>query len=161
MIAEIRAILEGPREQADPGPRPVVLGIGDDAAVWQPSRSHRSVISTDMLVAGVHFHVDRMRPEDIGARAMAANLSDLAAMGARPVLATVGLGLPRDLPNGSAFVGALYRGLHAVARTHGLRIVGGDIVRAPALTLALTVIGEVSASHLKLRSGGVAATCWQ
>ena len=72
-----------------------MLGIGDDAALWQPSRSHRSAISTDMLVEGVHFTRDAMSLEDAGWRAMAANLSDLAAMGARPVLATVALGVPQ------------------------------------------------------------------
>ena len=75
-------------------PGRVIIGIGDDAALWQPSRSHRSVISTDMLVEGVHFRRDTMSLEDAGWRAMAAALSDLAAMGARPVLATVALGVP-------------------------------------------------------------------
>jgi thiamine-monophosphate kinase len=110
----------------------VLIGIGDDAAVWQPSRSQRSVISTDALIEGVHFSRAWMSPDDIGWRAMAANLSDLAAMAARPRLGTVALGIPKS---------------------YGLQIAGGDLVRAPVLTIAITVIGEVRASNLKTRSG--------
>src|ERR1700694_2758807 len=72
----------------------LVVGIGDDAAVWQPSRSNRSVITTDALVEGVHFTRQAMSASDVGRRALAANLSDIAAMGARPVLATIALGFP-------------------------------------------------------------------
>ena len=88
VVAAIRAIVE-PVDN-----RSIVLGIGDDAALWQPSRSHRSAITTDVLVEGVHFTRASMSLRDAGWRAMAANASDLAAMGARPVLATVALGVP-------------------------------------------------------------------
>ena len=91
IVARIEALLS--RGRRGDAQRRVLLGIGDDAALWQPSRSHRSVISTDMLVEGVHFTREAMSLEDAGWRAMAANLSDLAAMGARPVLATVALGV--------------------------------------------------------------------
>ena len=93
-----------------------------------------------------------MEPEAIGHRAMAANLSDVAAMGARPVLATVALGVAAAADE--AWILACYRGMTALAGAHGTAIVGGDIVRAPVLTLALTVIGEVSPSRLKRRDGG-------
>jgi thiamine-monophosphate kinase len=129
-----------------------VLGIGDDAAAWRPSRSNLSVISTDALVDGVHFLRDRMDAGAIGERAMAANVSDIAAMGARPRLATIALGLPSDVDE--AWVVACYRGMAAVCARFGARIVGGDIVRAPALTLAITVVGEVSPSRIKRRDGG-------
>ena len=135
-----------------PEPRPIVLGIGDDAAVWRPSRSHLSVITTDALIDGVHFASESMDAAAIGHRAMAANLSDIAAMGARPVLATVALGIPPGWDE--APIVACYRGMAQLANVHGARIVGGDIVRAPALTLALTVIGEVAPSRLKRRDGG-------
>jgi thiamine-monophosphate kinase len=130
----------------------VTLGIGDDAALWQPSRSHRSAISSDMLVEGVHFTRDAMSLEDAGWRAMAANVSDLAAMGARPILATVALGLPQSIA--AAGVAELYRGLADCAARAKLAIVGGDLSRAPALTIAITVVGEVRASNAKTRSGG-------
>ncbi len=83
---------------------------------------------------------------------MAANLSDIAAMGARPVLATVALGLPPATAEG--WVLECYRGMTALAARHGTRIVGGDIVGAPALTLALTVVGEVARPRLRRRAGG-------
>ncbi|HEY0798367.1 MAG TPA: thiamine-phosphate kinase [Candidatus Baltobacteraceae bacterium] len=129
-----------------------MLGIGDDAAAWQPSRSHLSVITTDALVDGVHFRCELMSAEHIGHRAMAANLSDIAAMGARPVLVTIALGVPAQIAPG--YVLDLYRGMQALAARHGARIVGGDITRAPVLTLALTVVGEVRPSHLCRRDAG-------
>jgi len=128
------------------------VGIGDDAACWQPSRSHRSVITTDALVDGVHFLSQRMSAADVGRRALAANLSDLAAMGARPVLAVVALGVAAETPE--AWILDAYRGMDALAREHGVRIAGGDITRAPAISLAITVVGEVSAGRLKRRAGG-------
>ncbi|HTU71008.1 MAG TPA: thiamine-phosphate kinase [Candidatus Baltobacteraceae bacterium] len=129
----------------------VLIGIGDDAAVWQPSRSHRSVISSDALVEGVHFSRDWMTPEQIGWRAMAANLSDLAAMGARPRLGTVALGVPADWTPEAVL--SAYAGMTGCAHTFGLAIVGGDLVRAPVLTIAITVVGEVRPSNLKTRDG--------
>lgn len=129
----------------------VEVGIGDDAAVWQPSRSHRSVITTDALVENVHFSLAWMSREDAGWRAMAANASDVAAMGARPRLATVALGVPPD--TASADILEWYRGMEACARASGLEIAGGDLTRAPVWTISITAIGEVRAANLKLRSG--------
>jgi thiamine-monophosphate kinase len=129
----------------------VQIGIGDDAAVWQPSRSHRSVISSDALVENVHFSRAWMAPEQIGWRAMAANLSDLAAMAARPRLGTVALGVPPDL--GQEDLLACYAGMAGCARAYGLEIAGGDLVRSPVWTIAITVVGEVRPSNLKTRSG--------
>jgi len=152
LVAALREIVETRAGDASRGPRKIVLGIGDDAAVWQPSRSHLSVITTDALVDGVHFLSGTMEPSHIGHRAMAANLSDIAAMGARPVLVTVALGVAPD--TSEAWVRECYGGMQALAAAHGARIVGGDITRAPALTLALTIVGEVSRSRLKTRAGG-------
>jgi thiamine-monophosphate kinase len=83
---------------------------------------------------------------------MAANLSDIAAMGARPILATVVLGLPPSIDE--RWILDCYRGMQALAARHATRIVGGDIVRAPATILSITVVGEVSPSRLKRRDGG-------
>jgi thiamine-monophosphate kinase len=130
----------------------VLLGIGDDAAVWQPSRSHRSVISTDMLVEGVHFTRAAMSLEDAGWRAMVANLSDLAAMGARPVLATVALGVAHKNAAGDTL--ELYRGVAQAADRYGIAVAGGDLTRSEALTISITVVGEVRPSNVKTRSGG-------
>jgi len=125
---------------------------GDDAALWQPSRSHRSAISTDMLVEGVDFTREMMSLEDAGWRAMAANLSDLAAMGARPVLATVALGFPQDAIQKEVL--ELYRGIAECAARCRCCIAGGDLSRAAVWTIAVAVVGEVRPSNEKLRSGG-------
>lgn len=146
VVAAIRAIVE------PAGGRSISLGIGDDAAVWQPSRSHRSVITSDMLVEGVHFSRALMSLEDAGWRAMTANLSDLAAMGARPLLATVALGVPSG--GDIAEICELYTGLSQAARAAGLAIVGGDLSRAPGLTIAIAAVGEVRASNVKTRAKG-------
>lgn len=129
-----------------------MLGIGDDAAAWQPSRSHLSVITSDALVDGVHFVTGSMDARSIGHRAMAANLSDIAAMGARPVLATVVLGVAAATTQ--EWMLEAYRGMAALAAEHRTRIVGGDIVRMPAASLSLTLVGEVARTRLKTRSGG-------
>ncbi len=129
----------------------VIIGIGDDAALWQPSRSHRSVISTDMLVEGVHFRRDTMSLEDAGWRAMAAALSDLAAMGARPVLATVALGVPAA--NAQGEIMELYQGIAAAARCFDIAIAGGDLSRCDLVTISITVVGEVRPSRVKRRAG--------
>jgi len=145
--------VEGRNERFHPErSRRVILGIGDDAAVWQPSRSHRSVISTDMLVEGVHFERTTMSLEDAGWRAMAAALSDLAAMGARPVLATVALGVPAA--NGSVEILELYKGIAASARRFKIAIAGGDLSRSDIVTISVTVVGEVRPSNVKTRAGG-------
>src|ERR1700681_4818956 len=145
LVAAIRARLAGV-----PGRR-VLVGIGDDAAVWQPSRGNRSVITTDALVEGVHFTRDAMSAYDAGWRALASNLSDVAAMGARPVLATVALGFPPE--TGPGWLLGAYDGIAALATRARCAIAGGDLTRAPAITFAITVVGEVRASNLKRRDG--------
>ena len=134
-----------------PGSR-VIVGIGDDAAVWQPSRSHRSVITTDALIENVHFTRVALSLGDIGWRAMAANASDIAAMGARGVLATIALGVPSGFTSDD--MRELYRGFGACADANGIVIAGGDLTRANELVIAITVVGEVRSSNVKLRSGG-------
>jgi thiamine-monophosphate kinase len=144
LVTAIAALTDGTTSR-------VLLGIGDDAAVWQPARSQRSVISSDALIEGVHFSREWMSPEQIGWRAMAANLSDLAAMGARPRLGTVALGVPPAwLPEALL---QCYGGMVRCGRAYGLAIAGGDLVRAPVLTIAITVVGEVRATHCKTRAG--------
>ena len=132
-------------------PNALLVGIGDDAAVWQPSRSHRSVITTDALIEGVHFTRDAMSAADIGHRALASNLSDVAAMGAKPVLATIAFGVGPGADE--AWILDCYRGIAALAERAQCAIAGGDIVRAPAITIAITIVGEVRPSNLKTRAG--------
>jgi thiamine-monophosphate kinase len=146
VVAAIRAIVE------PGGATAVLLGIGDDAAIWQPSRSNRSAITTDALVEGVHFSRDLMTLYDAGWRAIAANASDLAAMGALPVLATVALGIPPGTDEAS--IVELYRGIAAAAKATGMTIAGGDLTRAPVLTISIAAVGEVRPSNVKTRAGG-------
>ena len=145
LVAQLLAIT------AQAAPEKLVVGIGDDAAVWQPSRSARSVVTTDALIEGVHFTCEAMSARDVGHRALASNLSDVAAMGARPVLATIAFGIgPRA---DEAWILDCYRGMAALAERAGCAIAGGDLVRAPAIALAIAVIGEVRPSNCKTRAG--------
>jgi thiamine-monophosphate kinase len=145
LIPKLRAIT------ARAAPHALLLGIGDDAAVWQPSRSRRSVITTDALVEGVHFTRGAMSAGDAGHRALASNLSDIAAMGARPVLATIAFGIGPGTDED--WILGCYRGIAALAERAKCAIAGGDIVRAPAITISITVVGEVRPSNLKTRAG--------
>ena len=109
------------------------------------------MITSDALVEDVHFLRGAMSAADVGWRALVSNVSDLAAMGARPVLATVALGLPRSVHE--QWVLDCYRGMAEAAKRYRIAIVGGDIVRAPSVFLSITATGEVRSSNRKTRSG--------
>lgn len=127
-------------------------GIGDDAAVWSPPDGSELVITTDALVEGVHFRLDWTDWRSLGHKMLAVNLSDMAAMGARPAIATVVLGLTGD--ESVADVLDLYKGAGDLAGAHGAGLVGGDVVRSPrGLMLSVTVIGAVRRGEAVLRSG--------
>ncbi|HYK52003.1 MAG TPA: thiamine-phosphate kinase [Candidatus Eremiobacteraceae bacterium] len=131
--------------------RPLRVGIGDDAAAWKPNPHHLALVTTDMLVDDVHFRTRDTRASLIGRKALAKSLSDIAAMGGRPVLAVIALGVTADLDE--AWYRSFYDGMGSLARSTRCAIAGGDIVRAPALTIAVTVIGEVRRTSMRLRSG--------
>jgi len=132
-------------------PRALRVGIGDDAAVWKASPHHLSLLTTDMLVDGVHFRLEGTSAEALGRKALAENLSDIAAMGGWPTVAVIALGLTDQVDE--AWVRELYRGVASLARSSRCAIAGGDIVAAPAVTLGITVAGEVRTSHLRTRAG--------
>lgn len=121
----------------EPGAR-VRLGSGDDAAVTVPGGA--TATSVDALVEGVHFRRETASLRQIGRKAISTALSDLAAMGAEPGEAYVVLGAPEEL--GEAELLELGEGLAAVARETGTTLAGGDVTRAPVLTLAVTVVGH-------------------
>ncbi|HVN44081.1 MAG TPA: thiamine-phosphate kinase [Steroidobacteraceae bacterium] len=126
----------------------VTLGVGDDAALLQVPSGHELVAATDTLVAGVHFPPDS--PADsIGHRALAVNLSDLAAMGARPAWALLALTLPEA---DERWLGEFARGLGELARSHGVALVGGDTTRGP-LTITVQLLGCVPAGSALRRAG--------
>jgi thiamine-monophosphate kinase len=124
--------------------------VGDDAAVLSTQPGKSLVVTTDLLVDGVHFSDRTTSPEDAGWRAAAANLSDLAAMGANPLGITVGLGVPGDLA--IAWVERLYHGLTDCLGQYGTVIVGGDVVRSPITTIAITAFGQADPHYLIRRS---------
>jgi len=128
----------------------VLLGPGDDAAVVQ-APDGRVVISTDMLVEGRHFRRDWSSAHDVGRKAAAQNLADIAAMGAAPTTLVVGLGVPATLD--AAWVSELSEGLAAECDLVGARIVGGDIVRSDAITIAVTVLGDLQGRAAVTRTG--------
>lgn len=120
--------------------RRATLGVGDDCALLGPRPGHELAISTDMLVAGRHFFADA-QPRALGHKALAVNLSDLAAMGAEPRAFTLALALPEANP---AWLGPFSEGLLALADAFHCELIGGDTTRGP-LTLSLTVFGDVPA----------------
>ena len=128
------------------------IGIGDDAAVWQPSPGEQVVVTTDSLIEDVHFRRDWTDWESLGHKSLAVNVSDLAAMGATPRLAVISLGL-----DGSEHVSdlqAFYKGLGALARRHDMAIAGGDIVRSPrGFVVHVTALGETRGRRVLTRSG--------
>lgn len=129
----------------------VLVGIGDDAAVLRLPRGCRLLFASDMLVEGVHFHRHSTPARWIGWKALACNISDVAAMGGRPLWAVVSLGLPPTTP--VPFVDGLYAGLEQCARRFGVTVVGGDTVRAPKVVLDVAILGTVDPKRLALRSG--------
>lgn len=125
----------------------VVLGVGDDCALLEPSPGQRLAVSSDMLVEGRHF-LSTVDPVALGHKALAVNLSDLAACGARPLACTLALALPR--PDETLLAG-LAQGLHALADRFACPLVGGDTTAGP-LNLCITVFGEVPPGQALLRS---------
>ena len=130
---------------------PIIAGIGDDAAVYRTDHDKVHVVTTDALIEGYHFDFAFYSMEDAGYKAMAVNLSDIAAMNARPILATIALGAPGSVSMKD--LEALYSGLAAGASKYGVQIAGGDTTRAPVLMLTITVIGEARASEIVYRNG--------
>jgi thiamine-monophosphate kinase len=147
-----RALIERIRARIPPAPPFVVVGIGDDAAVVEPERNRLEVLTTDCLVEGVHFDQTFVGPADIGHKALAVNLSDLAAMGAAPRVALLSLVLPPDLTVAS--VDALIDGMTALAARARISIVGGNIARSPGpLIVDVTATGSVHGRRVLTRSG--------
>ncbi len=149
LIERLRSALPDSVASSDALP----LGIGDDAAVWRPPEAELLVISTDSLVEGIHFRLDPgwSRWADVGHKALAVSLSDLAAMGAVAGLAVVTLAL-----RGSEVVEELmtgYRALGALAARWGCVVAGGDIVSSPVVSLHVTVLGRARGGRVLRRDG--------
>jgi thiamine-monophosphate kinase len=144
LIARITA-----RIAAGGRPPAVVVGPGDDAAVLRTDGD--VLVSTDVLVEGVHFRRDWSSGYDVGRRAAAANLADIVAMGGHPVSLVVGLATPADLP--LSWVDGLADGLRDEATTQSAAVVGGDVVRSPTLSVSVTALGDLRGRPPVTRGG--------
>ena len=146
LLAETLATegVDAPNHTISDTTRPLV-GIGDDAAVWEDEAGTR-VLTTDAMVEGVHFDLDLTGWRDLGWKAMAVNLSDVAAMGCLPTRSVVTLGL-RDDQQVEGLV-EMYRGMADACRGHGGRVVGGDIVRSPVFFISVAMEGRANIAGL-------------
>jgi thiamine-monophosphate kinase len=136
------------------------LGIGDDCALLAPRRGEELAITTDLSIAGRHFRLDWHQPEAVGHRALARGLSDLAAMGARPLAAFLSLGLPRELATltghrsgARSWVDRFLDGFLALAEAHKTPLAGGDLAESPVAVADIVLVGTVPRGRALLRSG--------
>src|SRR6266545_4854176 len=140
------------QQRLQPPPSWLLVGIGDDAAVAEPERQRVEVLTVDALVEGIHFDRAFVPPDAIGHRALAVNLSDLAAMGASPRLALLSMALPSTLP--LADFDAMADGIAGLAARHRLHVVGGNLTRSPGpLMLDITVMGTAKRRQILTRAG--------
>ena len=154
-VSEIgeHALLARLRARVGPPPPDVPIGIGDDAAVIEPPRGALDVLTTDSLIEDVHFRRAWSSPADIGYKALAVNLSDLAAMGASPRAVLLSLALPDALP--VADFDALCGALIDLAHEAGAALVGGNLARSPGpLVVDVTALGAVGRRRVLTRHGG-------
>jgi len=131
--------------------RRAVTGVGDDCALWQPQSGMQLAVSSDMLVEGRHF-LSTVAPQRLGHKALAVNLSDLAACGARPLAFTLALSLPRI---DEAWLQGFSHGLFLLADAHGCELIGGDTTQGP-LNICITVFGEIPPGDALLRGAAQA-----
>ncbi len=143
LIELFKKILDSPGDE-------VLVGIGDDAAVWHTDDSIQ-IATTDALIENVHFTLNNISWRELGWKALAINLSDIAAMGGLPRYAIVSLGLPGDAEVES--LSELYEGMSELARLFNVAVVGGDVVAAPIVMLSLAVMG--TAETVLTRSAAV------
>jgi thiamine-monophosphate kinase len=135
----------------------VALGIGDDCALLRVRPGEEIAVTTDLSIDGRHFRVGWHPPESVGHRTLARGLSDLAAMGARPVAAFVSLGLPKELVRttrtGRSWVSRFYDGLLELAEEHHTPLAGGDLAESPLAVADIVLVGAVQRGRALLRSG--------
>jgi thiamine-monophosphate kinase len=143
----IRRVTEGRTQPAS-----TLLGPGDDAAVVS-APDGRVVATTDVLVEGVHFRLDWSTPEQVGRKAVAVNMSDIAAMGAVPTAVLVGFGCPPSTP--ASVVDELSSGMWAEASRAGAGVVGGDMVTSDMLVVSITALGDLEGRQPVTRPGAM------
>ncbi|WP_251440478.1 thiamine-phosphate kinase [Veillonella intestinalis] len=130
----------------------VIQGIGDDCAVYRATPDYEQLITTDMMVEGIHFSAETTNPFDVGYRLGAANISDIAAMGGVPKQAVIAVAIPQATE--LAYMESIFTGLKAICSKYKVNLIGGDTVTTKgSLALNVTVIGEVPSGQAVLRSG--------
>lgn len=154
------AILSQVRARATAKAPGLRLGIGDDCALLRLRPGEEMAVTTDLSIAGRHFRLDWHPPESIGHRALARGLSDLAAMGARPLAAFLSLGLPRELTGdvsasakGKTWISRFYDGLLSLAEPSRTPLAGGDLAESPVAVADIVLVGAVPCGRALLRSG--------
>jgi thiamine-monophosphate kinase len=135
----------------------LVLGIGDDCALLAPKPGEEIAVTTDLSIAGRHFRLDWHPPEVVGYRTLARGLSDLAAMGARPLAAFLSLGLPPALTKAkgrkSSWLDLFFEGFLELAQAHKTPLAGGDLSQSPVAVADIVLVGAVPRGRALLRSG--------
>jgi thiamine-monophosphate kinase len=139
------------RKRYQTGNARIITGIGDDAAVFDLGRNKAGLLTIDSLVDKVHFDLSYTSFEDLGHKALASNLSDIAAMGGRPVLAVVSITVTRNI--GLRDIENIYSGMRQLAQKYGVAICGGDTVSGRELSLTIAVYGENQKNNIGKRSG--------
>ena len=132
---------------------PLRLGIGDDAAIFRPAPGCESLLTCDLLVENVHFDLSTISPWELGAKAITASLSDVAAMGGNPRAYLVSLAIPKRKQLKADFFKALYDGMRAWGQSFGAELAGGDTTSSPGpLVIDIFMLGEVEQGRALLRS---------
>ena len=144
-------LIEQIRKRAGKPGKGVKIGIGDDCAVFDPGGSRYSLWATDMLVEGTHFRLKGTSYSKIGRKAVAVNISDIAAMGGMPKYITVSMGIPGRI-KGPA-IHAIYDGIFDICGDYGIKVVGGDINRSGKLVIDISIMGVVEKKRLIERRG--------
>ncbi len=126
-----------------------IRSIGDDCAILPYTSTHDLLATTDSLYEGVHFSKKYFTPWEIGARAMAVNISDICAMGGRPLYALVNIGCPAAVKQG--YMEKIYNGISDYARNYGAEIIGGDTITSSKIFISVTLLGEVEAGRAMRR----------
>jgi thiamine-monophosphate kinase len=149
---ELSLVASIARKAFSGGAEELVLGIGDDCAVLRPKGARQDwLLTTDLLIEGVHFLAEVYPPVSVGHRALARGLSDIAAMGGEPRFCFVSLALGEGM--GARWLDAFYRGLNALAREHGVVLAGGDLTRAPLALCDIVVCGTAPRNRFLRRDG--------
>ena len=149
-MKELQIIKHIRKSTGKPG-KGVLVGIGDDCAVLEHNKKEYLLWASDMLVEGTHFKAKDAGYEKIGRKAVAVNISDIAAMGGEPKYITVSIGIPHGIKLSAAR--AMYKGVGKICKEHGVSVVGGDTNRSERIVIDVSILGTVRKKRLVRRSG--------